>query len=145
MKRIKMLMAAVAILACGMQAAAQDCASQVDKLCEAFNTVGARLKLAKTLNQMDALNFDAAIEEAEVDQIPDECLGYVLTAADKTKLSETMDKFLGITLDKTYELTGGKITKTQITRELDYIKKGWANGLEKSKTLGEFVESFDEM
>lgn len=86
------------------------------------------------------LKFDIVLEQSGVNELPEECKSYELTVEDKDKLNKAFEKFMDVSATKTFELCGGSITKTQIARELEPLRKDWAAGMAEAGTLGDFIE-----
>lgn len=132
-------------LVMSMPAYSQNCSEAVDKICKSFDSMTAQMSKCKNTQDVDLLNMDIVVEESGLDNISDDCQSYVLTADDKAKLNEAFDKFMDVSASKTYELCGGAITKTQIARELEPLRKSWSEGLSGAATLGDFVEVMESL
>ena len=139
------MMAAFVALVVSISANAQNCAGSVDKICDAFDSMTSQMAQCSTREGVDLLNIDIVIEESGVADISGDCLNYVLTNADKEKLNAAFDKFMTVSADKTFELCRGTITKTQIARELEPLRKSWKEGLAGATTLGDLAEVMQDI
>ena len=139
------VLAAFAVLMASLNTSAQDCASVVDKMCTSFNSLSVRVSQLNAIQDLDALSIDDAVSESGLEDISDDCAGYVLTEDDKTRLNAAFDKFIDAMAERTVQLCGGSISRAQVARELDPTRNAWKKGLSKAKTLGDFVYELEDI
>ena len=121
-------------------AKADDCSSAVNKICKAFDYMTAQVNRVTSFEGLENLDFDAAVNKAEVYSIPDECANYVLTSADKTKLRKSFNSFCNAMVDKMYSFIGGMMSRNDIAVQISPMKDAFNQVLNNSKTLGDLVE-----
>lgn len=133
----------VMLFAASVSAHAVNCASSVDKICKVFSLMADRTSQIQTIEELDNINFDKAILDSGIDQISDECVNYQLTQFDKEKIMLAFDKFVDATIDKTYSLCDGILTRDYLKGELDPLRETMRKAVYKSTTLNDLIENIN--
>ena len=122
-----------------------DCSLAVDKICYAFDSMKGQVKKCNSVEEMAGLDFDKSISSAGIEQIPDECASYVLTSEDKSRIIKSFNGIFDALADKTVELSGGMIPRSEIEKELKGFKTTFTDLVKKSTTLGNLADNMQKM
>lgn len=117
---------------------AQDCERGVIEMCKAFNNMAVEIDKCNSLENIDNLNFDNAINATDLNQIPDECENYNLTKKDKNLLKDSVNNFINSMVNKLSSLTG--LDKEDCKNQFSSMKTQIYNCIDSSVTLGELME-----
>lgn len=127
------------------KAQAYDCSTAVDKLCKAFDNMTLQVKRINSLEAFDTLDFDKAINNSGLDGVPDSCISYKLTSADKNKLIKSFNGVIDAMSDKLYNLAGGMVTRDMVNSEFKPMKEAFRNAVNSSTSLGEMMEKVENV
>ena len=140
-KLFKIAMVAILVMV-GTTAKAQDCSKSIDSICETFNNISNAIGYVSSLEQFETLDFSAAIMSGC--EVPEECLSYTLTKDDKKRIQKSLDGFVDAMINKTYELTGGMMQKSQIDQMMGYPKKTFKQMIDQATTLQDLGAAFSQ-
>lgn len=122
------------------KAQAYDCSSAVDKFCKAFDYMTLQAKQINSLEALDTIDIDKAMNNSGLNGVPDSCISYKLTTADKNKLIKSLNGFMDAMSDKIYNLAGGMVTRDIVDSEFRPMKDALKKAVNSSTTLGEMLE-----
>lgn len=117
------------------------CSEGVDMFCTIFGKMSAMVNKITTVEQLDNINFDSAVENVGLENVPDECMNYVLTKADKTKLNNAYNSFIDSMVNKMYKLLNGMLSKSDIEKEFTSMRTVFKSTLDKSRTFEQFLDN----
>lgn len=126
-------------------ARADQCDKLTTEMCKVFDRMSAEVKSVKDLNGFMNIDFDKAINGIHFDGIPEDCLERTLTASEKQRIKSAIDGFFDSCENKTYELTGGAVSKSEVSESFAPIRKQVAEAVAKSKTFSDFAENFQNI
>ena len=131
----------VMLLVSAVPAKAQNCSSAVDKLCGVFNKMAQDVNSVQTMEAFENLDFDKTINASGIENLPDACLAYRLTTIDKDKINKAFDNFYNAVVNKTYSLTGGAVSKSDLSNMMKPMRDTFRNEVRKSTTLGQLGQN----
>ncbi|MCH5214496.1 MAG: hypothetical protein J1E97_04825 [Muribaculaceae bacterium] len=126
-------------------ARADECDKLTTEMCKVFDRMSTEVKSVKDLNGFMNIDFDKAIEGINADNIPEYCLERTLTASEKLRIKSAIDGFFDTFENKTYELTGGAVSRRDVSESFAPIRKQVAETLAKSKTFNDFAVNFQNL
>lgn len=123
MKKVISFFFLMSFMLFSFNANAADCSQVSTKFCQAMDKVTKQVKTCRTIDDLDRIDFDSAINSVDFSNIPDECAYARLTSSDKTKIKASLGGFFDALSDKTYELGGGMISRQEINAQFGPMKK----------------------
>ena len=137
-------MLAIIFLTVAVSANAADCSKVVGITCDAFSKMANQVKKCKSLDDLSTLDFDNVVNNMDFGDLPDSCLEYRLTSADKTKLKKSIDIFSDSIVDKMVEFTDGVISREYVKGEMDKEMSKFKTIIDQSVTYQDFVNGVEK-
>ena len=126
-------------------AGAYNCGSAVDKLCKVFDNMKGQVHKINSLEELDTLDFDQAMNKFGLDEVPDDCKEYVLTKEDKKKVITSLTGFMDAMSDKIYKLAGGMVSRDMINSEFAPMKSNLRKAVNSATTLGDMLDNINSV
>ena len=133
-------MLAVILMSFAVTANAADCSKIVDLTCQAFSNMNKQVDACTSLEELSALDFGSAMNGLNDEDIPDSCLQYHLTKADKTKLKNSIRGFAINNVNKMYDLSGGILSKYYIQSVMEGEFRKVYDAIDKADTFQDFID-----
>lgn len=140
MKKALSLLFLISCLLVSFHAKADDCSKGTDILCNALANVTAQVNRCQTLDDMDKIDYDSALNVKELSALPDECVKAPISAADKVRLKNGFNGFFDALSSKTYEMCKGVLTRADIDSEFASTKAAFANAVDKAGSYDELSD-----
>ena len=140
MKKVFSVLFLLSCMLVNLNAVAADCSKAIDVLCDGLSNVTRQVEKCSSVDQLERLDFDSAVNFNELSDLPEECLYAVLTPTDKSRLKSGFGKFFDTLSAKTYELCGGIIPKADIDAQFNPMKTQFNNVIDKAKDFKELEE-----
>lgn len=132
---------AVMMVSCSSGSKAEN--SAVQKVCDAFDQMAKEVNKCKSISDLSNVDFDSAIAKSGIEDIDESEADYTLTSKDKEALEESINNFIDAVVNKTADLAGVKTSL--ISDQFDAIKRGFSNAVNRSTTLGDFVNNIEHL
>ena len=138
--KVARVMLAVILISFAVTANAADCSKIVDLTCQAFSNMNKQVDACNSLEELSALDFGSAMNGLDdVNDLPDSCIQYHLTKADKTKLKNSIRDLANNVVNKIYDLSGGILSKDYIQSMMDGEFSKIYDAIDKADTYDDFV------
>lgn len=139
------LLLAVMAITSSAQSKTSDCAQAIDRMCLAFKYMGESILQCASIDDMDKVSYDEAIQKAHLEDIDDSCASYVLTKSDKDKLIKSFGGFVDQMTKKVCQLTDNILPVEEIRKQFDPMVSRFSQLVNKSTTLSQLLENVNTL
>lgn len=150
MKKIKKSFACIFMLAM-ISVVLSSCSSTdaagrefVDSFCSAFKNMAKEVNNSSSLGDFANIDWKNAIEKSHINDVSDAALKYKLTSSDKKRMEEAIDEFADAVAGKTYEMTGGLVSQSDIKAQMELSLKPVNNLINNSETVGDMAKALNK-
>lgn len=138
------LVLAMMVLATSFSVKADNCDGVVDEVAKAFGGIVNSINKSTSMQELMDLDY-GAIATANMGDVSDECMHYVLTGADKVKLEKSFDGVLDALAGRMADFTNGQFSKEFMRQQLEPLSNEAKDASKKSKTIGEWFTNMTSM
>ena len=138
----KTLIASIAsllLLLVAIPAKAVPCSAFVDRLCNAINNATQEVNRCATAQELDRLDIVNVFGNINTTGLSDDCVNYVFTKADKTKIIASFNNYIDAIANKTAAFNSGQVSASQINEALKPMKDLFESSVNKSRTIQDYI------